>query len=115
MNEIIMAAAASGIGAMLVTGGIAEMIRAKGKKIKNAEAAAWKELCRIAMEERDLLLRRVESRDCQKVLYMQEKLDEAMTEIDRLTVLSDTYKKELDRKRKAPASSDKAGQAQSEG
>lgn len=99
MNEIIMAAAASGIGAVLLTGGIAEMIRARGKKIRNAEAAAWKELCRIAMEERDLLLRRAESRDCQKVLLMQEKLDGAMEENERLRRLNDTYRKALERKK----------------
>ena len=109
-----------GLAAILAIGCIGEAINAsiqRGRRIREAKAETmeWKTLYKTASEERDLLMRRLNSRDCQKVLSVQEKLDEAMAEIERLTVLNDTYKKELERKRKAPASSDKAGQAQKAG
>ena len=99
MNDVLMASIASGICSVIVVGFISEIIRNKRKNLFVAEISSWKELCRTAMEERDLLLRRIESRDCQKVLLMQEKLDGAMEENERLRRLNDTYRKALERKK----------------
>ena len=108
------------MAAVLAIGCVGEAVSAfvrRGRRIRETEeeARTWKTLCRSAVEERDLLLRRLNSRDCQKILFAEEKLDEARAEIERLTVLNETYRKELERKKKAPASSDKAGQAQKAG
>lgn len=98
MDDILIAAIITGVCAVIVTGLISEIVRTKTKNKVSAEVAAWKEICNAAMEERDLLLRRVESRDCQKVLAIQDRLDEVIEENKRLKKLNASYKKEIDRR-----------------
>lgn len=72
-------------------------------------AASWKHLYRALAVERDCLMRRVASKDCQKVICYQAEIDdlkdqlkEANAENERLSKLNETYKKQLEgKKRKA--------------
>lgn len=98
MDYILIAAIITGVCAVIVTGFISEIIRNKRKDLFVAEISSWKELCMTAMEERDLLLRRIESRDCQKVLAVQERIDDLLEENNRLKKLNAAYKKEIDRR-----------------
>lgn len=98
MDYILIAAIITGVCAVIVTGFISEIIRNKRKDLFVAEISSWKELCMTAMEERDLLLRRIESRDCQKVLAVQERIDDLLEENKRLKKLNASYKKEIDRR-----------------
>jgi TolA-binding protein len=70
-------------------------------------ASAWKALYRSIKEERDLLAHRVQSKDCQKVICYQTQLEAAEEEIERLTKLNETYKRQIEigKKKKAAAGS----------
>lgn len=103
-NEIIALALGLGILAVIA---IYESIMHRMMKNRLREArdnaAAWKNLYRAIKEERDLLNYRVQSKECQKVLAMQDKLDDAMEEIDRLAKLNETYKRQLEKNGKKKA------------
>lgn len=71
-------------------------------------AASWKSLYRSVSEERDLLHRRLLSKDCQRVIAISSELDAAREEIKRLTEANDTYKKQIERNAKRKAASGSA-------
>lgn len=97
-NEIIALCLGAGILTLLALyEGVMNKIAAKKIRELRESANAWRSLYRTMMEERDLLLRRVESKDCQKVLSMQMKLDDAQEEIEQLKKLNETYKKQLEK------------------
>ena len=107
-NEII--ALALGLG-IIVLVAIYESIMHKLMKDRLREArdraASWKELYRSVSEERDLLHRRLVSRDCQKVLAIQSRLDDAVEEIQQLRTLNENYKRQIEetaRKKRTTAS-----------
>lgn len=108
-NEIIALAIIVGIFAL---GVIYENImhRLMSRRLKEAKASAdsWKSLYLAVAEERDLLHYRVQSKDCQKVICYQMRLDDAENEIKRLKAENETYKKQLERnkKRKENATND---------
>lgn len=101
INEIIALGIAAGIVLIMVFyESVAHRIaRDKIREARQA-AASWKALYLAIAEERDCLQHRLDSKDCQKILCAQEKLDAAREEIDRLRNLNETYKRQLDRKGK---------------
>lgn len=101
LNEIIALSIVL-LGAVLIVIYESILNRIAAKKIRELResASAWKTLYKTVQEERDILMRRVESKDCQKVLSIQMKLDDAMEEIDRLQKLNETYKKQIETNKK---------------
>lgn len=100
-NEIIaLCIIVATVTLLAVYEGIMNKIAAKKIRELRDSAGAWKSLYRAVVEERDLLLRRVESKDCQKVLSIQMKLDDANEEIEKLRKLNETYKAQIERKGK---------------
>lgn len=81
------------------------MRKSARKRIRDAKACAaeWQMLYNSAAAERDFLQRRLASKECQKVLCIQTKLDDANLEIERLLKVNETYKRQIEsgKKRKA--------------
>ena len=101
INEIIALASAGGIVSLIaIYEGIMHRLMRNRLREACANAASWKSLYRAVAEERDLLDYRVKSRDCQKVLCIQEKLDEARAENEQLRKLNETYKQQIERNSK---------------
>ena len=103
-NEIIALAIGVGI-AVLVAVYESIMHRMMRSRLREARdsASAWKALYRSIKEERDLLAHRVQSKDCQKVICYQTQLEAAEEEIERLTKLNETYKRQLEKNGKKKA------------
>lgn len=112
-NEIIALALAVGIVCLFA---IYEMIMHRMMRHRLHEAresaSAWRSLYLSIKEERDILSYRVQSKECQKVLAIQEKLDDAREENARLTKLNETYKRQIEGAKKRRAAS---GTANTEG
>ena len=106
LNEIIALAIAVCVISILVIYEI-HMYRHMRGKIRRArdEAAHYAALYSITAEERDLLHYRVQSRDCQKVIGYQLRVEELEDEVKRLTDLNETYKQQLERNKKRKESS----------
>ena len=109
INEIIALCVAFGIAALFA---IYEAIMHKLMRNRLHEAreraSSWKVLYRTVSEERDLLMRRLQSRDCQKVICYQTELERAEEEIERLTKLNDTYKRQIESGKKKKTASGSA-------
>ena len=109
-NEIIALALVVGIVGLIAIyeGMVLRILKSKLHEARH-NAASWKALYHSVEEERDLLHRRLVSRDCQKVLAVQTRLEAelatAYEEIDRLRSLSETYKKQIGRKKSAASGS----------
>ena len=101
LNEIIALAIAVCVISILVIYEI-HMYRHMRGKIRRAreEKAYYAELYRVTACERDLLYHRVQSRDCQKVIGYQLRVEELEDEIKRLTDLNETYKQQIERNKK---------------
>lgn len=81
-----------------------KMMRSRLQEARE-RAASWKSLYRTVSEERDLLMHRLQSKDCQKVIGYQIELERAEEEIERLTKLNDTYKRQIESGKKRKAAS----------
>ncbi len=106
INEIIFMGIALGIVVLVA---IYESIMHKMMRNRLHEAreraSSWKSLYRTVSEERDLLMHRLQSRDCQKVICYQTELERAQDEIERLTKLNETYKRQIESGKKRKAAS----------
>ena len=85
INEIIALCVAFGIAALTA---IYEAIMHKLMRNRLHEAreraSSWKVLYRTVSEERDLLMRRLQSRDCQKVICYQTELERAEEDLSEI-------------------------------
>lgn len=109
INEIVFIGIALGIVVLVA---IYESIMHKLMRNRLREAreraGSWKSLYFSVSEERDLLMRRLQSRDCQKVICYQTELERAEEEIERLTKLNDTYKRQIESGKKKKTASGSA-------
>lgn len=106
INEVLALAIGAGIVFMLALyESIMHHIMKNRLQEARDAASSWRLLYRSAADERDFLQRRLESKDCQKVLCYQTMLDEANVEIDRLSKLNETYKRQIESGKKRKAAS----------
>lgn len=111
-NEIIALAIVAGIIVLLtIYESVMHTIMKNRLREARESAASWKHLYRALAVERDCLMRRVASKDCQKVICyqaeiddLQDQLKEANAENERLSKLNETYKKQLEGKKRKAAS-----------
>lgn len=101
LNEIIALAIAVCVISILVIYEI-HMYRHMRGKINTAKEREryWATQYLTVSNERDLLYYRVQSRDCQKVIGYQLRVEELEDEIKRLTDLNETYKQQIERNKK---------------
>lgn len=109
INEIIALCAAFGLAALtaIYEAIMHRRMRSRLREMRDS-VSAWKALYRSIKEERDLLAHRVQSKDCQKVICYQTQLEAAEEEIERLTKLNETYKRQIESGKKKKTASGSA-------